>query len=180
MNLTSCRLAADREWFRVAKPTWVDPLDPTYAQRVGGRWNPPNSWPTLYLNADVATARAQIRRLLANTPVSPDDLTDDAFDLITVTLPTPLTVADIVTDVGVKSAGLPASFPLDTNGVVIDHATCQAVAAHAHDVEQLDGIEARSALTPNHSDATTELAWWPQTGTTPTSVGDRMPYGQWR
>ncbi len=65
-------------WLRVCRPAWDDPFDTASSQAAGGRWNPPGSWPTLYLNRDVATARAQIIRLLDGTPVDPDDLADDA------------------------------------------------------------------------------------------------------
>ena len=35
-------------WWRIADPAWTNPLDPSFAQRQGGRWNPPDSFPTLY------------------------------------------------------------------------------------------------------------------------------------
>ena len=53
---------ADHLWVRVAKPDWKDPLDASFAGTHGGRWNPPRSWPTLYLNRDLDTARAQVMR----------------------------------------------------------------------------------------------------------------------
>ena len=34
-------------------PAWDDPLDPNYAKGYGGRWNPPDSFPTLYFNEDL-------------------------------------------------------------------------------------------------------------------------------
>ena len=43
-------LSDGHEWLRIADPGWRDPLDPTFAQRFGGRWNPPDSFPTLYFN----------------------------------------------------------------------------------------------------------------------------------
>ena len=43
------------EWWRIADPAWTNPLDPSFAQRQGGRWNPPDSFPTLYLDEDMAT-----------------------------------------------------------------------------------------------------------------------------
>jgi len=62
-------LPNQRVWLRVADPGWEDPLDARWAGRTGGRWNPPGSHPTLYLNADLETARLQILRLREGTPV---------------------------------------------------------------------------------------------------------------
>lgn len=42
---------------RLADPDWDDPLDGSYAKVHGGRWNPPESFPVLYLNADENVAR---------------------------------------------------------------------------------------------------------------------------
>ena len=68
------RLPNTKQWFRVADEKWDDPLDPSFAQRYGGRWNPPGSFPSLYLNEDIATARGQIYRMLEGSPVHPEDL----------------------------------------------------------------------------------------------------------
>ena len=32
-------------WWRIADSAWTNPLEPTFAQRQGGRWNPPDSFP---------------------------------------------------------------------------------------------------------------------------------------
>lgn len=58
------------------------------------RWNPPSSFPTLYLNGDLHAARAQIDRLLQGQPVDPEDLADPGFVLVTATLPRGQDVAD--------------------------------------------------------------------------------------
>ena len=50
-------------WRRITDPAWTDPLDPSFAQRQGGRWNPPGSFPTLYLNEDTATRAPESPRL---------------------------------------------------------------------------------------------------------------------
>ncbi|MFN8170077.1 MAG: hypothetical protein U0S36_15030 [Candidatus Nanopelagicales bacterium] len=34
-------------WWRVADASWDDPLDPSYADRLGGRWTAPGAGPTL-------------------------------------------------------------------------------------------------------------------------------------
>jgi hypothetical protein len=64
-----------------------NPLDPSFAQRLGGRWNPPGEYPTLCLNADLATARSQLERMLEGYPAGLDDLDDDAFLLVAARLP---------------------------------------------------------------------------------------------
>ncbi len=59
------RLPDDHSWWRIADPTWADPLDPSFAQRRGGRWNLPESFPTLYLNEDNLPARLNLRTFIA-------------------------------------------------------------------------------------------------------------------
>ena len=64
-------------WWRIASFRWSDPLDPTFAQRHGGRWNPPESFRTLYLNQDHVTARLNLRYFIADWPYVPEDLRSD-------------------------------------------------------------------------------------------------------
>ena len=87
MRPRAVRLPGGRLWLRVADPAWEDPLDPRYAGRDGGRWNPPNSLPTLYLNGDVYTAQLQLERLLDGEPIHVEDLRDDAYLLVAAMLP---------------------------------------------------------------------------------------------
>jgi RES domain-containing protein len=163
-------------WVRVARPEWRDALDATHAGERGGRWNPAGSWPTLYLNRDLATARAQVTRLLAGTFAQPDDLSDDAFDVVAVRLAAGLVVGDVVSTAGVRAAGLPASYPLNANGSVVAHARCQLIGAQANHTG-LQGIEARSACTRDGSGR--ELACWSGLDDAH-PVGRRVPYGRWR
>ena len=74
MRVKTLVLPDGRVWLRVATASWKDPLDPNYAHQAGGRWNPPNTYPVLYLNADLATARGQLERMLEGYPVGLDDL----------------------------------------------------------------------------------------------------------
>lgn len=48
-------------WWRIASCDWDEPLDSTFARDQGGRWNPPRSFSTLYLNEDVVTARIDMQ-----------------------------------------------------------------------------------------------------------------------
>ena len=53
----------------------------------GRPMEPPGEYPTLYLNADLATARNQLERMLEGYPAGLDDLDDDAFLLVAARLP---------------------------------------------------------------------------------------------
>lgn len=143
-------------WYRVADESWGDALDPSFAQRNGGRWNPRGSFPTLYLNGDLPTARAQINRMLDGYPVDPEDL-DAPYVLVTVALPRSQTVADAITNHGLERLGLADSYPF-ANGAVVSHATCQPIGA-AIRLAGLRGVHARSAVLDDGSGR--ELAWFP-------------------
>lgn len=145
-----------RAWLRVADEQWEDPLDPSFAQLHGGRWNPPGSFATLYLNEDIATARAQVEHLVSGFPVEPEDL-DVPFVLVTVALPRSQSAADAVTDEGLERLGLPSTYPFD-DGSVIPQATCRPIGAAVH-LGGLRGVRSRSAATPDGSGR--ELAWYP-------------------
>jgi hypothetical protein len=153
------RLPDTRMWWRIADPAWSDPLDPVHAGRVGGRWNPPESFPTLYLNADLVTARLNLRRFIAAWPYEPEDLRDDTGPvLVGARLPRQQRVCDVHSREGVAAVGLPASYPLDVDGAPVTHARCQAVGLQAHEAG-LRGIYARSAQA--RDGAGRELAWFP-------------------
>jgi RES domain-containing protein len=160
-------------WWRIAQPGWVDPCDARYAQQRGGRWNPPGSWPTLYLNRDLHTARGQVSRLLAGSFVQPDDLADDAFDLVGVLLAETVVVADVMTEEGVRAAGLPSTYPCQPDGEIVSHDQCRPIGVQARE-EGLAGVAARSAATPDGSGA--ELAAWSGLDTMEV-VGSRVPFG---
>lgn len=149
-----------RVWLRVADPTWADPLNASYAKGVGGRWNPPSSFRTLYLSADVETAQLQVEKVLRDSPVRFEDLDDDAYVLVAATLPRNQTCADALSDGGLKALGLPFTYPVDANGGEVPHATCQSVGAAVRE-RALRGVVCRSACTPDGRG--TELAWFPAT-----------------
>ncbi len=144
-------------YHRVADPDWSDPLDPSYASVAPGqRWNPPGL-PCLYLNADIATARANVGRLFDGLPYGPEDLDPaTAPILLDVTVPEG-EAADAFTDEGLTSCGLPTTFPLDTQGNPIPHHRCQTLGQAAFDAG-LDGVDSRSAA---HG-GIHELAWFPR------------------
>jgi hypothetical protein len=172
-------LPEGRIWLRVADPLWADALDPSFAATTGGRWNPPGSFPVLYLNADVRTARMQIDRLVQDQPFTVDDLDDDAYLLIAVTLPRRQTCADAVSEAGLRSLGLPSSYPLSDTGEVVERGVCQSIGAELHE-EGLRGVCCISAAASHPVGR--ELAWFPA------SVRSRarpvweqgQPLGRWR
>lgn len=162
-------------WLRVADPAWDDPLDPSFAATHGGRWNPPESFPTLYLNEDLHTARAQVLALLRGSPVDPDDL-DDGFDLVTATLPRSQEVADAVSDDGLEQLGLPDTYPRYRNGRPVRRDACQPIGASVKQAG-LRGIHARSAATEDGSGR--ELAWFPARETSRATLERRLGYRDW-
>jgi hypothetical protein len=162
-------------WLRVADPRWRDPLDPSYAKVRGGRWNPPGSFPTLYLNEDIETARAQVVALLAGSPVEPDDL-DEGYDLVTATLPRSQKVADAVTRQGLMSLGLPGTYPRYRNGRPVRHDVCQPIGAEVEEAG-LRGVHARSAVTEDGSG--NELAWFPARLSSAAVLVDRASFQEW-
>lgn len=168
------RLSA-REWWRIADATWTDPLDPSFAAARGARWNPPASFPTLYLNEDRVTARLNLQLFIAGWPYEPEDLRDDTGPvLVGVRLPRHHIVLDAHTPAGLSSLGLPATYPLDASGALVPHPTCQAVGARVA-AAGLRGVRCRSARTPEG--AGRELAWFPDRGCA--RLTRRLAYGAW-
>ena len=108
MGLQSENLPDGHTWWRIADPAWRDPLDPSFAQARGGRWNPPGSFPTLYLNEDHVTARLNLRAFIHQWPYEPEDLRSDSGPvLVAVTLPRAQRVADVHSRLGVAKARQP-------------------------------------------------------------------------
>ena len=153
------RLPDDHSWWRIADPTWADPLDPSFAQRRGGRWNPPGSFPTLYLNEDRVTVRLNLRTFIAGWPYEPEELREDNGPiLVECALPSRQCVCDMHTPEGVGAAGLPVTYPLDSSGNAVEHDRCQLIGKRAKD-QGLRGVRARSAQ--SRDGAGRELAWFP-------------------
>jgi len=173
-----------RIWLRVANASWKNPLDPTYAQHTGGRWNPPHVYPVLYLNADLATARHQLERMLEGYPAGLDDLDEDAFVLVAARLPKLQRCADAVSVAGLKALGLPGRYPLDARGDPVPHLRCQRVGTTVRD-RGLRGLWCRSAAAAGGRGR--ELAWFPSSARSrarpvwkrPLSLGAWLYARQW-
>jgi hypothetical protein len=172
------KLPHGRVWLRVAKPDWADPLDTSFAKKSGGRWNPRDSFDALYFNVDLATAQLQVERMCAGTPVTPEDLSDEAYTMVAATLPVIQQCADVVSDVGLTDLGLPTCYPLDHSGDFIPHSTCQAIGVTLR-AALASGVLCRSACTEDGRGR--EFAWFPINGQTAASAWDTpIPYGDWR
>ena len=159
MELRTEKVPDAHVWWRIADPDWADPFDPGFAQRRGGRWNPPDSFPVLYLNDDVATARHNLRAFVARWPYEPEDLRDDRGPmLLGCVLPRRQVVCDVHSPAGVRAAGLPGTYPLDEDGGRVPDARCQPIGMRAK-AAGLRGILARSAQ--SRDGAARGLAWFP-------------------
>jgi hypothetical protein len=131
-------------YLRVADPGWEEPLSGKYARQRGGRWNPPESFDVVYLNASIDVARAQVRHKLAPLGVGPEDLEPARGPVLVHTEVLAEGYVDAVTERGLASLGLPATYPLDSVGEKIEHAVCQPMGLEAHQVGE-GGIACRSA-----------------------------------
>ena len=170
-------LPGARVWWRIAEPSWSNPLDPDFARRHGGRWNPPGSFRVLYLNEDLATARLNLRAFIAGWPYEPEDLRNDTGPvLIGCALPRRQIVCDAHSPAGLQLAGLPATYPLDQDGTPVPHARCQPVGARAK-AEGLRGVHARSAQ--SRDGVGRELAWFPATGRSIARRGRTLSFAAW-
>jgi hypothetical protein len=164
-------------WLRLADPAWDDPLDPSFAAARGGRWNPPDSFPTLYLNEDRTTARINLRAFITGWPYEPEDLADDAGPvLVAARLPRRQRVADCHSREGVRATGLPATYPLDDRSELVGHERCQPIGQAAKNA-RLRGVRYRSAREPDG--AGRELAWFPATARSRARLVGREAFTDW-
>lgn len=164
-------------WLRLADPAWSDPLDPTFAERNGGRWNPPDSCAALYLNQDVVTARLNLRLFIDGWPYEPEDLRNDTGPLLVgATLPRAQRVADVHSPEGVAAVGLPATYPLDEVGSPVGHDLCRRIGLAVKAVG-LRGVRCRAARAPDG--AGRELAWFPATRRTRATLTDTRQFQDW-
>lgn len=162
-------------YYRVADRDWADPLDGDYAGRRGGRWNPPGSFPVVYLCREVAVARALVVRRLADLPYGPEDLDERTGpDLVVTDVPS-FDYVDVVTASGCEAAGLPVSYPLHSDGRLVGHAECQPIGVRARD-EGFPGIACRSAIEQSPDDGE-ELAWFEVRERL--AVADRLSFVDW-
>ena len=141
-------------YLRVADPDWDDPLDGRYAADRGGRWNPPESFPVVYLCETVAVARANVYRRLEGQPYGPEDLRPEGGPVLVRTRVPEDRYLNVVTEAGLRNAGLPRTYPRDGRGRIVSWRRCQPIGLRAWEAG-LPGIAARSAAGPGE-----ELAYF--------------------
>jgi hypothetical protein len=126
-------------YYRVCDPLWSDCCDAAFAARHGGRWNAPNTFPVLYLNADIDTAKMNAQRVYEGEAFGLYDLNPTMrphLQLVEVTACTPI---DAVTDDGLTALGLPVTYP-DKVG----HSVCRPIGKRIQSAGHC-GIACRSA-----------------------------------
>lgn len=161
-------------YLRIVDRRWRDPLSGKFARASGGRWNPPASFEVVYLNRDFDVARAQVRHQLEPRGIVPEDLEpEQGPDLVQTDLPAGAFV-DAITDPGLASLGLPATYPLDANGKPVPHGRCQPIGQRAWDNGEA-GIACRSLATA--PDAGEELAYFSRGRKLP--LKQREPFSRW-
>ena len=163
-------------YFRIADPAWVDPLDAAYSVARGGRWNPPGSFPVLYLNRDLQTSRANLARKFVGRPYGPEMLDPAQAPLLIQSAVRDTDFVDAVTDEGCTDLGLPVTYPVDEDGNEVGWDRCQPIGRHAWDAGEA-GIACRSAATRDR--AAEELALFRRAGDRALLVVRRRTFDEW-
>jgi hypothetical protein len=145
-------------YVRVADPAWLRPLDPRFAQEGGGRWNPPHSFPVVYLCATRDVARAVVLRRFQGLPYGLVDLLPSRAPVLIGTDVPEGRLVDVVGDAGWRAAGLPASYPLDGRGRTLPWERTQPVGEAVWEQGER-GIACRSSAMTGRERGE-ELAWF--------------------
>lgn len=145
-------------YLRVSDPRWENPLDGRHAGERGARWNPPESFPVVYVCRSVAVARANVYRLLAGQPYGPEDLRPETAPVLVRARVPEDRYLNAVTDAGCEAAGLPRTYPRDGRGRIIPHRRCQEIGLAAWE-HGLPGVACRSAA-PTAPPRGEELAYF--------------------
>jgi RES domain len=157
-------------YLRVADPGWDDPLDGRFAAERGGRWNPPESFPVVYLCRSIEVARANVYRKLEGQPYGPEDLLPQNGPVLVRTRVPEARYLNAVTDAGLRDLGLPRTYPLDSRRRPVPWRRCQPIGLRARETG-LPGIAARSAATAGE-----ELAYF---GPRKLARGAVRPFDDW-
>ncbi|MEO6913510.1 MAG: RES family NAD+ phosphorylase [Candidatus Baltobacteraceae bacterium] len=156
----------DGRFFRVCDPSWIDCCDGSYSARFGGRWNPPNSFPVLHLNANLETARANARRVYEGEAFSLMDLNPTARPHLQLLEITRCDAVDAISIDGLEALGLPSDYPRNTGPE-----RCRPIGLNLYE-KNVTGIAARSAAL----DGGKELALMHLQLAT---KHQRLPFNQW-
>ena len=162
---------------RVADPTWRSPLDGSYAAERGGRWNPPGSFPVVYLCTTIQVARANVLRRFDGMPYSVLDLLPDRRPQLVETDLRQHRAVDVVTDAGCHAAGLPPTYPRQTDGREVGWDRCRPIGLTAWEQRET-AIASRSAAA-RAGDEGEELAWLVHEREDRLRVHRRRPFDDW-
>jgi hypothetical protein len=137
-------IKAAGRYVRVADPEWDNPLDGSYARDKGGRWNRPDSYPVVYLNGSLRTARLNCLHKYRYLPYGPEDLDEAEAPVLVATVVPDGEHADCLSDAGLKGWRLPITYPQHSDGRPVSWEECWSVGEAAHGA-RLDGVACRSA-----------------------------------
>jgi RES domain-containing protein len=112
------------------------------ARRIGGRWNPRNSFPVLYTATDIGTAALEVLRTAAKLGISEQDLLPRNLVTIVVSLNRILDLTDAAVR---QEAGISTAVLKDD-----DTRICQAIGDAAHYLG-FEGVLANSAAGPGET-----------------------------
>ncbi len=164
-------------YLRVADPAWRRPLDPRFAAARGGRWNPPGSFPVLYLCATRDVAHANVLRRFAGLPYGLIDVRPERRPVLIETDIPHRRAVDVTTDAGCRAGGLPITYPFDGRGRIVDWGRTQPIGAVAWEQGEAS-IAARSAALPK-DERGEELAWLVRTADDRLFVAVRRRFDDW-
>jgi|SRR3990172_1283073 len=164
-------------YFRIAEQDWTDPFDGAYSARQGGRWNPPGSFPVVYLNRDLQTSRANLDRKFVGLPYGPELLKPEEAPILIQTTVQETDYVDIITDSGCLAVGLPQTYPFDDNNLEIGWDRCQPIGIRAWEGGEA-GIACRSAAARDYRGE--ELAFFVRIGQELLHIERRIPFEEWR
>ena len=161
----------------MADPAWRRPLDPRFAAAHGGRWNPPDSFPVLYLCATREVARANVLRRFAGLPYALIDVLPERRPVLVETDVPDRRAVDVVTDAGCRAADLPVTYPFDGRGRVVGWVRTQPIGATAWEQDEVS-IAARSAAL-SKDERGEELAWLVRTADDRLRVAVKRRFDDW-
>jgi len=163
-------------YYRVcdALPAWPNSLDTTFSKRIGGRWNPPEAFGVLYLNATIAVAAANARKNYESEIATLYDLRPERRPHLQLVEVSPFRFIDVVTRQGVRALRLPAAFPYG-----VPWPPCQRIGLRAYAIRSERGIACRSNadVTPT-SNVGEELAIFDR-ALQSVLRGIRVPFAEW-
>ena len=169
-------IARGGAYVRVADPSWRNPLDGGYSQRVGGRWNARGAFPAVYLCRSVSVARAVVFQKLEGHPYGPEDLNPSMGPVLVETTVRQERFVDAITTRGLESMDLPPSYPRDARNRIVPWSRCQPLGQAAWD-DGCEGIACRSAA-PTAPGGGEELAWFVR-GRRRLRLRRKRPFAEW-